>query len=62
MQRQISQNYTKSQIILENCIIVKHKDICRVVRLILNKAHAFILQRIYVLSSTIFLLKQIYII
>jgi hypothetical protein len=31
-----SQNSTKSQIllVLENCIIVKHKDICRVVRLI----------------------------
>ena len=37
MQRKISQNYTKSQIILENCIIVKRKDICRVVRLILLK-------------------------
>jgi hypothetical protein len=34
--RTISVNLT-SQIILENCIIVKHKDICRVVRLILRK-------------------------
>jgi len=33
----MSQIRTKSLIILENCIIVKHKDICRVVRLILRK-------------------------
>jgi len=33
----MSQIRTKSQIILENCIIVKHQDICRVFRLILRK-------------------------